>query len=262
MEPLDIESARRFADALPDDPFTVEARCYLLRGAACVWIQGGTTAYRAAVVQDRWQPNEPRAFGDDPVAIRELLSSVPGWDCVNCSRSVAPALRVELSRSLGLSSEVLEDVYYLLDAPPLPLRDARVRRLSEEDLELVESAPPELWPTGYDSILAALSGGIVAGAIESGQLVATVSMNASSESYGNFSAYTLPPWRNQGFAATAACLVASEAQHRDLQPVWSTGETNRASREVARKVGFIEFGRRVYIVVSELRRDRVHRRGG
>ena len=254
MRPIDAEAARELAEYLPDDPFTFDARSCLFRGFAEAWILGEAHRFRAAIVRDRWQPTEPRAFGEDAVGIWMLLKEVPNWNCVNCSSSVAPALRELMEGALGQSAETLEDIYFVLHSPAVRNDHPSVRRLSEEDLGLVERAPSVLHPVGYDSTLAALSGGILAGAVEGGQLVALVSMTWTSETYANLAAHTLEGWRRQGMAAAGAYLVASAAQERGLIPVWSAGANNRSSQRVAQKLGFGEYGRRAYVIVPGLPR--------
>ena len=41
---------------------------------------------------------------------------------------------------------------------------------------------------------------------------------------------------------------ASRLQQQALIPVWSAGETNAASLQVARKLGFAEVSRRIYLI--------------
>ncbi len=253
MDPIGRDEARELAETLPDDPFSFEARCALLRGHGDGWFARTPAGELVALVRDRWQPTEPRAFGDDPIEIWKLLREVPGWDCINCSEPLAPMLRDQISNELGLSTGIISDIYFVLLRPARPCLHPSVRLLSEDDLELVDAAPESLRPLGYDSSLAALSGGIVAGAIEDARLVATTSMTASSATYANLAAHTLEGWRNRGIGSAAAFLVARAAQARGLDPVWSAAESNLASQRVAGKVGFEEYGRRAYVVVPDLR---------
>ncbi|MGI8859675.1 MAG: GNAT family N-acetyltransferase, partial [Rubrobacteraceae bacterium] len=51
---------------------------------------------------------------------------------------------------------------------------------------------------------------------------------------------TLEGWRGRGLATAAASLVVGRVQRSDRVPVWSAGEDNYASLQVARKLGFVE----------------------
>ena len=250
--PIDREAEELLAETLADDPLTFGIRCILRRHIGSAWVRGPPEAPRAALVVDRWQTSEPSVLGTDPEEVWPLLREVPGWTCVNCTSELARALAPVIERELRLPTRLLAAVYYTLDVPPRSHSLPSVRRLTEDDLALVERAPEELFPIGFDSALAALSGGIVAGAVVDDRLVARTSMTVSSEGYADIGSYTLPGWRDRGFASAALSLVAAEVQHRGLTPVWSTGEENLASQRVARKVGFREFGRKSYVVISAL----------
>ncbi len=261
MKPIDAETARVVAESLPDDPFTFGTRCLLFRGTGEAWLSGPPSRFHATVVRDPWQPNEPTVWGSEPAVIWELLREIPGWDCVNCSRELAPAIQELVEGELATSARVMDDIYFVLERPAPTFGHPHVRRLSEDDLEMVERAPSALHPPGYDSTLAALSGGIVVGVIADRELVGTVSMTASSETFANLGAYLLAGWRGRGLGTVAAALAAREVQSRCLQPVWSTGEENEPSQRLARKIGFQEYGRRAYVIVPELQRTGGYRPG-
>lgn len=259
MRSVDSETARDLGERLPDDPLTFPARCLLLRGSAQAWLSGSAEAIRALVVRDPWQPKEPRAFGEDADEIWSVLREVPSWDCVLVTPDLAPPLAQLLERELAAPTRLLTDLNYLLERTAAPFPHPDVRRLREADVDLVERAPANLQPIGFDSVVAALTGGVAAGAVVDGELRGRVSMTASSETYANLDAYTMEGWRGRGYATAAASLVAEALQARGLAPVWSTGETNRASQRVAKKIGFEEVGRLTYVVVPELQRTGGHR---
>jgi hypothetical protein len=250
--PLDALAARALGETLPDHPFTFGARCLLMRGLANVWVSGPLPVFRAAVLQIPWIPREPMALGTDPEEIWNLLRQIPHWDCVNLSSELAVPVQRILERELGVPTRIYGDVYYVLEGAPVPHHHPAVRLLTEQDVELVDRAPPVLHPAGYSSTIAALTGGLAAGGIIDGKLVALISMTTSSERYADIGGHTLEPWRNQGMGTAAAYLVAKEVQRRGFTPVWSTGEDNYRSQRVARKVGFREFGRQAYVVVPSL----------
>lgn len=250
---LDRDAESILAEGIPDRPTTFGVRSVLNRHVGAAWIRGPLEAPRALIVQDRWTPGEPSALGDDPEEIWKLLREIPAWSCVNCTTELARELAPVLERELGRSTELRADIYYVLERPAAEFRDPKVRRLTEDDAELIERSPPELVPTGFDSALAALSGGVVAGAIVEGRLVARTSMTLSSEGHADIGSHTLPAWRGVGYATASLYLVATEVRRRELTPVWSCGGTNLASQRVALKIGFREWGRRAYVIVPALR---------
>jgi hypothetical protein len=252
VRPLDATEGRALGETLPDHPFTFGARCLLMRGLARVWVRGTLPRFEAVVLQAPWLPNEPMALGTDPEQIWHLLSQIPGWDCVNLSLDLAGPVQKILERELGVSTRMYGDVYYVLERAAIPHQHAAVRLLTEDDVDLVDRAPPALHTAGYASTVAALTGGVAAGGIAEGNLVALISMSTSSELYADIGGHTLEPWRNQGMGSAATYLVAREVQSRGFTPVWSTGEDNFRSQRVALKVGFREFGREAYIVVPSL----------
>jgi hypothetical protein len=253
MEPADAATAEEFALRLEDHPFSFEARCLLQRGVGSAFLGGDPSATPTAVITTPWAPAEPMAFGSDPEQIWSILRELPGWNCVNLSSDVAPDLARVLERELHTPIRLYADLYFVLDQPPLRFVHPAVRRLTEDDLDLVERAPASVRPEGFLSTLAALSGGVAAGGIVGGELVSAVSMSTSSEEYANLVAHTLEPFRGQGLACAAGYLVARELMTRDLTPVWSTGEENLASQQVAKKLGFREFGRKTYVMVPSRR---------
>ena len=68
--------------------------------------------------------------------------------------------------------------------------------------------------------------------------------------YANLGAYVLEEFRGQGLATAAAALVTREVLARGETPVWSTCETNTASQDVARKLGFRQVARATYVVLE------------
>lgn len=247
--PIDREAETVLAERLADRPTTFGARCVLMRHVGAAWVRGPLEAPRAVIVRDRWAADEPDVLGDDPEEIWKLLRELPGWRGVHCTTELARGLAPVLERELGRPIELRDDIYHTLEGPATRYPHPDVRRLTEDDAELIERSPPELSPIGFDSTLAALSGGVVAGAVVGGQLRARTSMTLSSEGHADIGSHTLVGWRGRGYASAALSLVASEVRGRGLLPVWSCGGDDLASRRVAFKVGFRECGRRAYVVV-------------
>jgi predicted GNAT family acetyltransferase len=113
----------------------------------------------------------------------------------------------------------------------------------------LERAPPDLRGEGWGSSSALLREGIAAAAILDREIVALCHTTARTVQYADLGVATLPAWRNRGLASATAALVASEVQSAGQTPVWSTRATNLASLRVARKLGFQEVSRRIYLIL-------------
>lgn len=61
---------------------------------------------------------------------------------------------------------------------------------------------------------------------------------------------TDPDFRGQGYAAAAAARAAQVAQNEDLVAQWRSRVDNRASREVAGRLGFVEVGHQLAVLVG------------
>jgi predicted GNAT family acetyltransferase len=120
--------------------------------------------------------------------------------------------------------------------------------LTSGDLPLLQAAPAELRGPNPEHLLHHTA---AAGAIIENKLVAIAQNYALTEGYGDIGVFTLPDWRGYGFATAAAAQVANWLQGNDRHPVWSCGEHNLASLRVAEKLGFVENGRRVYLILEQ-----------
>jgi len=88
---------------------------------------------------------------------------------------------------------------------------------------------------------------LAAGTVVDGRLVALAHTNAVTAKYGDIGVYTDDAWRGMGFATASASIVARRIQDSGRTPVWSAGEDNEASLNIAAKLGFSEVSRRVYL---------------
>ena len=81
-----------------------------------------------------------------------------------------------------------------------------------------------------------------------GRIVGTAQTSAITDRYADIGVSTDERWRERGFATAAASIVARRVQETGRTPVWSCGEDNMASLGVARKLGFEEVSRLVYVI--------------
>ena len=236
------------ADTLGDTPETVVS-VHLLRKKLCkAFVAGSPSSFSAAIVQGHFDSEEPMGFGTEVRALWELLQLVEGWDCINVNRQCAKPLGDLIENSNGVKVRYYGDVHHSLTRPVQLFANNHVRELTTQDRNLIASAPIEIQGGGYEDMEMMLSEGIVAGAIDAGQLVSIAHTSGVTDLYGEIGVGTLEPWRKRGLCSAAASIVSNRLQEQGRVPVWSTGEDNFASLRVAAKLGFREVSRRTYVI--------------
>ena len=246
LDPVDFAE---LADTLGDTPETVVA-VHLLRKKLCkAFVAGSPSCFSAAIVQGQFDPEEPRGFGTEARALWELLQLVEGWDCIGVNRQCAKPLGDLIEKSNGVKVRYYYDVYHSLTRPVQLFTNDQVRELTTQDRSLIASAPIEIQGSGYEDMETMLSEGVVAGAIDAGQLVSIAHTSGVTDLHGEIGVGTLEPWRKRGLCSAAASIVSNRLQEQGRVPVWSTGEDNFASLRVATKLGFREVSRRTYVIL-------------
>jgi RimJ/RimL family protein N-acetyltransferase len=252
IQKLDQQGRDLLAGTIGDSPWTVITVHLLHRGLCDAYVEGEPSAFSGAVIQWSILEDEPVAFGEDAGAMWRLLQHVSGWRVINVDETIAPALGAVMERELGRPVRYYGDIHHVLTAPPWQHTHPLVRRLTIDDVALIEEAPPLLQQgRGFGGPAGLLGEGIVAGAIDAGRLVAIAHTSSMTERYADIGVATLEPYRRQGISAAAASLVCSAVQERGRTPVWSCGEDNLASLRVAEKIGFTNIGKRVYVIPGE-----------
>ncbi len=239
----------RFAEVLGEAPTTVIASHILRRGLGRAWVVGPLDRFAAAVVQFGFMPKEPQVFGTDAGALARILDVVPGWDCVECTPTMAQALGPLVEARTGRLVRYEEGLYFELRQAAEVIEHPRVRLLEPADVPAWQRAPDDLRQAGYEDEAALLDADSrQAPSTDEGRLVSIVQTCAIGRRYADLGAVTLEAWRRQGVCAAATSLVCRGLQARGFVPVWSTGEGNGASQAVARRVGFSRVGTTRYVI--------------
>lgn len=230
------------AAALGDSPETVITH-HLLTSRTCnAWCVGDVRQPAAAVVQAHQFLAEPIVFGHSPEDIARIMAFVEDWHTFSVPTHLARALErpvATLSRTTALNT--LEDVYHILDGPIAKVEQrSDVRLLTDDDILLTAGMDQLEQTSAYKPIVAA---GIV-----DGEIVSLAHTFAWSPLYVDIGVTTHEEVRNQGYATTAAALVIEEVRKRGRTPVWSCGAENEPSLHIARKLGFRETSRRLYLI--------------
>ncbi|MBA3414714.1 MAG: GNAT family N-acetyltransferase [Chloroflexia bacterium] len=249
---LDPAQTETLARALGDSPETVISLHLLRRGLGRAWVAGTPASPRAVVVEPlAFDLGEPMAFGTDPAEIWTLLAEIDDWWCVNVAPGVANdlAARIEDTTSRPVAFE--DDIYLTLRHAPSVSIHPCVRRLASIDLPLLLSASAGFEPSGFAGWEELIAESVAAGAIANGKMVSLAYVSAASPGHANLTIATLPAHRRRGFATSCAALVVGAIVAAGGIAVWSAGASNAASLAVARRLGFAEVKRRVYLVLGD-----------
>lgn len=230
------------AAALGDSPETVISYHLLTTGACNAWCVGDIRQPRAVIIQPHESLAEPTVFGESAESIARIIPYVKDWTTFLVPAVFASGLERPIANAARTGAlSTLEDVYHVLDGnvPQLEIHPD-VRLLTEEDTDMLEGMPVGPDKTEQHTIVAA--------AIVESEIVSLAHSFAWSPHYVDIGVTTHEDWRNQGYATSAAALVASEIRDRGRVPVWSCGAHNEPSLRIAKRLGFRETSRRVYII--------------
>jgi len=261
--PLDRKYFSALANALGDTP-TSTIEFHLLKRHLCdvhaACVPGERIKFHAAVIRPHPLPDELSAYGQDAVLIRKLLGEFKGWRAVEVDCDIAQELKEIIERdpieSIGKKSvRLLNDIFFVLTRPVNKFSHESVRLMTPDDLYLVESSEFSGHGDSFGSTIQLLTEGIVAcGVVRDDQggekPVSMANTFAISNYHVDIGVVTLSEWRHKGLACAAASLVAEKAQALGYIPVWSTGENNLASQNLAKKLGFTEVSKRTYLIMD------------
>lgn len=224
---------------IEDSPRVALALGSLVGGFSRAYVVGDASRPRAAVIHIAEAAAEPEVLGSDPAAVWSILSRLPGWQRPHLlTDGLAGPLSHLMERELKVPVRREKDLQYILRAAPVDHQDARVRRITIADREIVERSDRLTQPRGHGDVRTTLSRGVVGGAVVGDRLVSSVMSCAWGGAYVNLGAATAKDWRGQGLAVAETVLVCRVLQERGLRPCWCTGPQNLASQRVAEKVGF------------------------
>ncbi len=244
-----VNNLQEIADALGDTPETVIVQQFLREGSVEVLCVGQPADLEGLVIQVSAFPDEPIAFGHSPEAVASILPHLQGWTCINVPADMVDALIEPVAAAAEANSvRLLDDVHHVLRHPVAPELGGVARLLDPSDEELVRRAPEVLLGAGVDRVLDRIESGHVAGVVEAGQLVALALTFAITARHTDIGVATHPDWRGRGYGTNVAARVATAVLADGRTPVWSCGGTNLASMAIARRLGFEEVLRRVYLI--------------
>lgn len=217
---------RRYLSQLPDVPLWVETKDLLLwegsrllenpsRNGFVVWsAEDGS----GAVVGEP----EPDALAQAAREVSELLAFADNVDRV---RSLLPGFDAELA-DIFSAPELL---------PPAPPH--RCREIGPEEIASSGHIPADLLKELHDVAEEAVT---VVAAFDDALPVAFAYVASETESLWDVSIDTIESHRRMGYAAAAALHLMRTMKANDKSAVWGALESNRASANLARRLGFVE----------------------
>jgi GNAT superfamily N-acetyltransferase len=236
------------AAALGDTPETVIAQQWLRDPSTEALCVGDPSDLEAIILQSPSVPGEPAVFGASAEAVASLIPHLEGWFALNVPLDLADELVTAVGEAAEVESvRMLDDIYHTLQMPIDETLIGQARVLTMEDRNVIRGSAA-LLGDGVDRLLETLAWGNAAGVVRNGLLVSVAYTFAQTERHADVGVVTRDDWRGQGLATMAAALVCQTVQESDRIPVWSTGGSNLPSLRVARKLGFREVSRRVYLI--------------
>lgn len=241
LQPLDSFARLALAKTLGETPRTAMSHNMLLNDNGIAFGLGD-----AYLIEPQFLPGEPAGFAPDAAALWALLRQIEGWFCVLTDAVLARALGLLIEADLGQPVRYYADVLFTL-AELARCQNEVVRLLSEDDLPLL-LATPDLSSLDEAQHRALIAASLQAGAIVDGQLVALANVDSAIGRYAEIGVVTLAAHRQRGYATAAASLLVQQLSARGRTPLWSCGESNVASIATARRLGFVECDRRLYVI--------------
>lgn len=217
---------RRCLSLLPDTPRWVETRDLLSQKDAVVLenpAQSGFVVWSeesgiGSVVGDP----EPLALARAAESVSELLAFADNRERV---RALLPSFSAEPAAVFSAPERL----------PPAPPH--RCREISRSELASLKHLPAEL---SSELSGVARNGAAVVAAFDGASPVAFAYAAAESESLWDMSIDTIPSHRRKGYAAAAALYLMRVMTEKGKSAVWGALESNRASANLARRLGFVE----------------------
>lgn len=219
----------RYLSQLPDVPVWVETRDLLLRKGPTLLENSTRSGFVVWSEEDGsgsvvGEP-EPHALAQAAREVPELLAFA---DNIESVRSLLPGFEAELV-SVFSAPESL---------PPPPPH--RCREISPSEIAAQDYLPDDLLAQLSD---VAEKGVPVAAAFDGILPVAFAYVASETESLWDVSIETIQSHRRRGYAVAAVLHLMRSMRGKGKSAVWGALESNRASANLARRLGFVESDR-------------------
>lgn len=249
------------AHILGDTPFTVAPYFFLQRYECDVYADDSVPPRSIVVV-----PHVPLAdvyvFVRAPLGTLEkegLVDFISRLDYVGGLFVPAELVQpIRARRQVVLEAEGLCFTYRKMPHHLTVARPELVRRLSIADAEAVGRLPSEaaFLYHYYRSPEALLTEGLAFGIVHKDRLASLATSLALTPKHCDVGVYTLPRYRNRGYATHCVAAILAESFSRNVRPLWRIGMRQKLAIYFAERLGMEEIGttgREVYLQVAPVR---------
>jgi hypothetical protein len=218
------------AHSLPDIPRFVETRSMLLNRRGRIYGNGELNTENFVVCNQ--QTGLIVVIGKPPIAsLKEAIAE-----------RVKAGVVLAFDDNISFVAEALQDWYSekailhlpdgALNLPEMPVE--MVRFVSADEIAVLQNAPDDL----KDELLIEADFTQIAGTVVDNKPVAFCYAGAITEMLWDVSIDTLVGYRHCGYAASCVAYMIHYYNTQGKQPVWGALESNQASLNLAKKLGF------------------------
>lgn len=206
-----------------------------LAGDAGIWILVVGASPLISLPPALWQPLREQAEHWSSLLVADAQRLTAALEPFTVERIVGPSY-------IGYGTNATLHLFPAMDARDLTPGDAAAVE------SLRDACPPEEWRHCASDPAA----GPAFGAFdESGALAALAGYQALGRTIAHLSAITAPEKRNRGLATAAVARASRHALGAGLLPQYRTPESNAPAMEIARQLGFQEYGFSVYVTLRD-----------
>jgi GNAT superfamily N-acetyltransferase len=247
MEPVDTHRFDTIATLVGDTPFSVTPRFFLQRRACDVYADSVERPRCALIVPHTPAPEAHLFLGKalTPAEIEHLADFLAQMD--SASSFMVPVELVQplrARRPIQLEVEGLCFTYRRIPKAFRVLRPELVRQLTATDAALVSALPEaaEFVYGNYGSPLSLLTEGLAFGVVQKGRLASISASLALTPQYCDVGVYTLPRYRNRGYATDCVEAIFAHVLAQGRRPLWRIGVRQKVAIYFAEKLAMEEIG--------------------
>jgi GNAT superfamily N-acetyltransferase len=247
MLPLDTNHFDAVASLVRDTPFSVTPRFFLQRRACDVYVDN-TEQPRCGVIIPHTSAPEAHVFLATTLAPSELgLLADFLAELDTASSFMVPIELVHLLRArrpIRLEVEGLCFTYRQIPKSFHVSRPELTRRLTIGDEALVSALPSEagFLHQNFGTPGSLLTEGLAFGVVRKGRLVSLSASLALTARYCDVGVYTLPRYRNRGYATDCVEAIFAHVLSRGKHPLWRIGVRQKVAIYFAEKMEMEEIG--------------------
>ena len=239
---LQPEAYPKLIERIGDSPGTVIPLHFLLRSSCTVWTDD-EHALDNVVLRTETRLSTSFLYGEDRDALMPLISEAGKCDMLLAPAEMAGLAQDAAEAALGvtMTREQMEQKSASAAPPVPPTPGYEVRRLTADDISLLETAPGELQWTcaSWGSWERLLAHSIVVAAMADGAVVSVATAFGRSQRHDDIAVATAPEHESKGLCTACGATIMEAILTEGRVPVWTVMIANRPSFRVSEKLGFV-----------------------